>query len=278
MLEENPRALWLALKQRYEQQKAIILPEVNYEWAQLRLQDFKTVGDYNHVVHRIATKLQFCEKTLSDADKIEKTLSTMLPAERILQQQYREKNYTVYSELIQTLLQAEKHHELTVWNSKQRPLGSAPLPEVHANAQGKPKFDGSFKNNQKGFHGKIKHRRNKKKKSRVSNKGKHSFKKQNDKPICQKCGCYSHETKKCRTPSHLVDLYLKSVDRGRAAQGQRYEAHFNLQPDNSREEAGCSQQVINEPSNNVIPDDKDQLHTENMIMEFASNDMFGDFA
>jgi hypothetical protein len=37
MLEENPRGLWLALKQRYEQQKAIILLEANYEWAQLCL-------------------------------------------------------------------------------------------------------------------------------------------------------------------------------------------------------------------------------------------------
>ena len=27
MMEENPRALWVALKDRYEQQKAIILPE-----------------------------------------------------------------------------------------------------------------------------------------------------------------------------------------------------------------------------------------------------------
>lgn len=276
LLEENPRELWLALKQRYEQQKAIILPEANYEWAQLRLQDFKTVGDYNHAVHRISTKLQFCEKALSDADKIEKTLSTMLPAERILQQQYREKNFTVYSDLIQTLLQAERHHELTVWNNQQRPLGSAPLPEVHYNNQNKPKFNGPPKNHQENHHGHKKRRRNKRQRSRVSNKGNDISKQKNDKKSCQKCGCYSHLTKKCRTPSHLVDLYLKSVGRGRAAPGQKYEAHFNLQPDNSREEAGCSQQIPKESSNNIIPDGKDHRNTENMIVDFASNDMFGD--
>jgi hypothetical protein len=27
MMEENPRSLWVALKERYDQQKAIILPE-----------------------------------------------------------------------------------------------------------------------------------------------------------------------------------------------------------------------------------------------------------
>jgi hypothetical protein len=59
----------------------------------------------------------------------------MLPSERIITQQYREKNFTVYSSLIQTLKHAEKNRELTVWNSNQRPLGTAPLPEVHANVK-----------------------------------------------------------------------------------------------------------------------------------------------
>jgi hypothetical protein len=85
LLEENPQNLWNSLKQRYEQQKTLVLPVANYEWMQLRLQDFKTVSDYNHAVHRICSKLQLCEKEPTDADKIEKTLSTMLPSERILQ-------------------------------------------------------------------------------------------------------------------------------------------------------------------------------------------------
>ncbi|KAJ1267790.1 hypothetical protein BS78_07G085200 [Paspalum vaginatum] len=241
LLEENPSELWLALKQHYEQQKAIILPEANYEWAQLRLQDFKTIGDYNHDVHRISAKLQFCEKALSYAGKIEKTLSTMLSAERILQQQYREKNFQIYSELIQTLLQAKRHHEFTVWNNQRRPLGYAPLPEVHYNNQNKPKFNGPPKNHQQNLHGNKKHIRNKRQQLCVSNEDNDISKQKNDKKLYQKCGCYNHITKKCRTPSHLVDLYLKFVGRGRIAPGQRYEAHFNFQPDNSREEVGCSQ-------------------------------------
>jgi hypothetical protein len=37
--------------------------------------------------------------------------------------------------------------------------------------------------------------------------------------VCQKCGWYSHATKKCCTPSHLVDLFLKFVGHGHAAPG-----------------------------------------------------------
>jgi hypothetical protein len=128
---DNPQDLWVALKERYDQQKELIWHEANHEWNNLRLQDFKSVADYNHVVHRICFKLKFCEKEPTDGDKIEKTLSTMLPSDRVLQQQYRAKNYQFYSQLIHTLTQAEKHDELLLKNHHKRHVGSAPLPEVH---------------------------------------------------------------------------------------------------------------------------------------------------
>ena len=192
----------------------------------------------------------------------------MLPSERILQQQYCERNFQVYSDLIHTLLEAEKHSELMVWNNQQHPIVSAPLPEVHAYSKNKPKFnDGSSKNyhQENSKKGKKICKHNKKFQNCVSNKGKNISKHRSDKPVCQKCGCYSHITKKCRTPNHLVDLYLKSVGHGRATQGQKYEAHFNYQPDTTREEASCSQQVPEEPSSNPIPGGED-LATENMVV------------
>jgi len=86
-------------------------------------------------MHKLSSKLKFCEKEPSDAEKIEKTLSTMLSAQMILQQQYRERRFTVYSDLIKILLQAKRHNEILIWNSNQGPVGAKPLPEVHANAQ-----------------------------------------------------------------------------------------------------------------------------------------------
>ena len=94
---KNPRKLWIAPKERYEQQKELIWPEANYEWNHLCLQDFKYVANYNHAIHRISSKLKFCEKEPTDVDKIEKSLSTMLPSDRVLQQQYRAHNYQLYS-------------------------------------------------------------------------------------------------------------------------------------------------------------------------------------
>jgi hypothetical protein len=76
---ENTWELWVALKERYDQQKELIWPEANHKWNHLHLQDFKTVDDYNHVVHIICPRLKFCEKEPTDADKIEKILSTMHP-------------------------------------------------------------------------------------------------------------------------------------------------------------------------------------------------------
>ena len=87
-MEVNPRAVWVALKERYDQQKAIILPEARWESSLLRLMDLKSIAEYNSAVHKICSKLHFCDQPVNDADKIEKTLSTFLPANRLLQQQY----------------------------------------------------------------------------------------------------------------------------------------------------------------------------------------------
>jgi hypothetical protein len=132
VMVENARELWVALKERYDQQKELIWLEANHEWNHLRLQDFKTVADYNHTFHRICSRLKFCEKEPTDANKIEKTLSAIHPSDRVIQQLYRAHGYTVYSKLIHTLSQAEKHDELLMKNHQKHHVGSAPLPDVRA--------------------------------------------------------------------------------------------------------------------------------------------------
>jgi hypothetical protein len=70
-MDEESYSLWVALKGRYEQQKVILLSEANHEWTQIRLQDFKSIEDYNHAIHKVCAKLRFCEKEPSEEDKIE---------------------------------------------------------------------------------------------------------------------------------------------------------------------------------------------------------------
>jgi hypothetical protein len=81
-------------------------------------------------------------KEPSEGDKIEKTPHTMPPSDRILQYQYRVNNCQNYLDLINDLLQVEKHDELTLKNHHQHPVGTAPLSEVHFNVKGKEKVDG----------------------------------------------------------------------------------------------------------------------------------------
>jgi hypothetical protein len=141
--EEEPSVLWTALQNRYEQQKAVILPEANQDWIHLHLQDYKSIRDYNHHVHKICDKLRFCKKEPSNEDKIEKTLTAMLPSDRVLKHQYRARNYQRYSELIQDLLQQEKHDELTMRNHHQCPIGMTPLSEVNYSSKGEERSDGA---------------------------------------------------------------------------------------------------------------------------------------
>jgi hypothetical protein len=159
----------------------------------LRLHDFKFIGEYNHVVHKICARLRFYEKEPSETDKIEKTLQTMLSSDNILQHQYRAKNYQTYSNLVHDLLQAEKHDELTLRNHHQRSFGSAPLPEVHYNMKGNEKGDGP-KNPQKKF-GKFK--KGKRNGKNMKNRAKGQAKGKGKTFTCHKCGGPNHFVRKC---------------------------------------------------------------------------------
>ncbi|KAJ1288178.1 hypothetical protein BS78_02G070700 [Paspalum vaginatum] len=108
-----------------------MFPEADHEWNHLRIQDFKSVADYDHRVHDICTRLKFYDQETTDAEKIRKTLSTMHPADRVLTNQYRKENHQVYFQLIHSLTQAERHDELQLKNHHLRSVGSAHLPEVN---------------------------------------------------------------------------------------------------------------------------------------------------
>ncbi|GJR80471.1 hypothetical protein Tco_0151256 [Tanacetum coccineum] len=59
---KDPRMLWDNLKDRYHHQKTMILPRAPYEWVHLRLQDFKSVSEYNSAMFRITSQLTLPEK------------------------------------------------------------------------------------------------------------------------------------------------------------------------------------------------------------------------
>jgi hypothetical protein len=219
---KDPLILWNCLKERYEHQKTIILPKARYEWMHLRLQDFKTVTAYNSAVFRITSQLKLCGENVSEADMLEKTFSTFHASNVLLQQQYREKGFKKYSDLISCLLVAEQNNELLMKNHEIRPTGAAPFPEVNAathdhhrqtrgrgrghsrgHRQGRGRGNhfgrGNFKNS--SSHQKWKNEKNGKGKSGQSGK--------TNENSCHRCGGKGHWARTCRTPKHLIDLYQR---------------------------------------------------------------------
>jgi hypothetical protein len=168
----------------------VILCEVNHNWVHLRLQDCKSIEDYNHDVHKICVKLRFCEKEPSNEAKIEKTLITMLLSDSVLKHQYHARNYQRYLELIHDLLQGKKYDEPTMRNHHQHPIGMAPLPEVNYSSNGKEKVDGNKSSKNFGKAKKDKRNKHKKNKSndQSSEKGKKSIK-------CHRCSGPNHIAK-----------------------------------------------------------------------------------
>ena len=82
----------------------------------LRLQDFKTVSEYNSALFKISSRLKLCGEKITDEDMQEKTFTTFHASNVLLQQQYRERRFTKYSELISCLLVAEQNNELLMKN------------------------------------------------------------------------------------------------------------------------------------------------------------------
>lgn len=226
---KEPDVLWNCLKDRYDHLKMVILPKAQNDWLNLRLQDFKSVSEYNSALFKITSQLKLCGEGVTDEQLLEKTFTTFHASNVVLQQQYRERRFKKYSELIQCLLVAESNNELLLKNHESRPCGSLPVPEAHVatsytrgngrgykgngkRARGKKNF--VYRNSQyKPYHQEWKsgapHKELK------PNKGKDLPDKQvkNKEDVCYRCGVSGHWSRTCRTARHLVNLYQASLKR-----------------------------------------------------------------
>ena len=62
LMTKNPFTLCSNLKERYDHQNTVILPKVWYDWMHMRLQDFKTISEYNFTLFKINSQLKLCEE------------------------------------------------------------------------------------------------------------------------------------------------------------------------------------------------------------------------
>ncbi|XP_058784488.1 uncharacterized protein LOC131659294 [Vicia villosa] len=129
---KDPKILWDKIKARFGHQKKVLLPSLVDQWNKLRFQDYKTVIAYNSAMHQIVSQLEFCGKIITEKEKLEKTFSTFHASQVLLQQQYKMREYTEYSDLVAALLAAEQNNELLIKNHQARPTGTMPYPETNA--------------------------------------------------------------------------------------------------------------------------------------------------
>ncbi|XP_049363538.1 uncharacterized protein LOC125828266 [Solanum verrucosum] len=128
---KDPLESWTGLKERYDHFKATVLPRARYEWIHLRLQYFKTICEYNSIVYKITSQLKLSGEDIKDEDMLEKTLTTFHASNLVLQQQYCERGFKKYSELISCLIVDEQHNTLLLKNHEARPTETAPLSEAN---------------------------------------------------------------------------------------------------------------------------------------------------
>ncbi|CAG7871617.1 unnamed protein product [Brassica rapa] len=67
---ENPLELWTELKTRFNHQKTVILPKALYDWRNLRVQDYKSVEEYNSALFKIVSKLKLCDMALKISRRV----------------------------------------------------------------------------------------------------------------------------------------------------------------------------------------------------------------
>ena len=204
----------------------MILPKARYDWMHLRLQDFKSVSKYNSALFKISSQLKLCGDNITEEDKLEKTFSTFHASNVLLQQQYRERRFIEYSQLISCLLVAEQNNELRMKNHQSRPTGSEAFPEVNAissqnygrgreRGRGRSRGRNSRQYNNSSSYQKRKalFHHQKWNNNELRQENGESTKKKSKAPqdTCYRCGMEGHWSRTYRTAKHLVDLYQASL-------------------------------------------------------------------
>ncbi|XP_059664121.1 uncharacterized protein LOC132309878 [Cornus florida] len=258
LTERDSLCVWNNLKERYDHQKTVILLKARADWQQLRLQDFKTVVEYNFDIFKISSTLKLCGDTITDELLLEKIFTIFHAPNVLLQQQYRERRFKKYSELISCLLVAEQNNELLLRNHQSRPTGSTPILETYV-ASSCGRGHGRGRGGRNGYNSEYGRGKNNKHNNEYGRGRNHSYyregcqslhsRNQRSTPYPQKrdynemkqvkgndvaqpskahdntyyqCGMTGHWQSICHTPKHLIELYQVSMKK----KGKQKEMNF----------------------------------------------------
>jgi len=289
MTIENPLDLWMALKNRYDHHRMVLLPKARHDWMHLRFLDYKSVDDYNSALFKIVSILKLCGEEVTDSMMLEKTYTTFNHSNSVLQEQYRTKGFATYTDLISCLLLAEANNELLLKSNGVRPAGTAPPPEAHEVEKKDPNETYFVQDNKKpygnsrgGFKRRGRDNSNGRDGYSTGRKGNHNNRGRgsnygrgrgsygrgrggiskpsytSNKSLCHRCGSDNHWAKNCRTPKHLCDLYQESI--------KNKNPEANMIQENTHEDKGYGYDADNES-------DKDN---QDDLMDFETSDCLKD--
>lgn len=89
LIKEDPRRLWVALEKRFGNVRESLLPDLEMKWLNLRLCDYSSFLDFNSEALRIKSLMKLCQKPITDAMMIEKTLSAFPVSDLVVANNYR---------------------------------------------------------------------------------------------------------------------------------------------------------------------------------------------
>lgn len=90
----------------------------------------------------IVSQLRLCGDTVTEEDMLEKIFTTFHASNMLLQQQYRERKFEKYSQLISCLLVTKQNNELLMKNHNSNPTGSQPFPEANVSNHNRGRIRG----------------------------------------------------------------------------------------------------------------------------------------
>ena len=230
---DDPADLWAQIQARFDHQQTLFLPQARTDWANLRVLDFSDFATFNSELHRIVAQLRLCGQRVTEAEMVEKTLSTFPPTTAILSQQYRNMKFKKHANLMSHLLLAKKHQQLLLKNAESRPAREvhttdAAVPavgvETYAVEASRRPSRGFYRKSypsqmarEKGAYGKSDvhkgyHKRDENTRREPPRPRSNQFKPRNFQPRqfqgnCHKCGRKGNFAKDCRAPSYITNMY-----------------------------------------------------------------------
>ena len=240
--QENPSIIWKSLSDRFNtDRERTELPILQDQWDKLKFFKFKTVTEYASELYRITTEMEHCGETITEKQKIQKTLSTFHPRDSNLSIQLQMENHKTFDTLVSIILRQEKHKGLIQKNYDERQIPNEPngpkngtTPESHY-TQGNTKKGKRSRFDKKGSKQGKKFRQDNKKRSDTN---------------CHSCGMRGHHAKACKTSRFHQQMYQKFKEqinnKSEDKSNENKMSFMTLADDNNGDESHCIEVLVNE--------------------------------